>query len=184
MTVIVALRQKNKIVLGGDRRVTGGPKENIRLTMARPKVWSTNGYLFGFCGTMEGEHLQAKFVPPKPSGDIDAFMQDTFLSSLATFYEKWDVYKDRDNDMGMGLLICVDQYIYEHDPAFMTMSRYEGDYFSIGSGSQYALGSLYSTTHVSNPKKRVEMAIEAACTFTPTCGLPSDTVSLTIKAPK
>lgn len=184
MTVIVALRhdKSRKVVMGGDRRVSGLAKENIILTMTKPKVWSSNGFLFGFAGTMEGELLQTKFTPPKLTGNVDNFMNDAFLNALYAFYEKWDIYKDRENDGGLGMLIAVDKFIYEHDPAFMTMTCYEGDYFALGSGSQYALGSLFSTEKMSNPKVRVQMAVESAAKFTPTCGLPVDIISHTFKA--
>jgi ATP-dependent protease HslVU (ClpYQ) peptidase subunit len=181
MTVIAALVQGNTVVIGGDRAASDNAS---RFTMSRPKIWSSGEYLMGYCGTLEGEHLQSKFSPPPVIGEVDLFMQDQFLSSLDTFYEKWHIFKDQVDERGMGMLICVGGYIYEHDPAFMTMTRYETPFLSIGSGSQYALGSLHSTHAVKNPRTRVKIAIEAACEYSLTCGLPLDLLSMKIKGEK
>lgn len=178
MTVIAALKQGNSMFIGGDRMAS---EDSLALPMARPKVWSNGDYLFGFAGTLEGEHLQSKFSPPPVSGDLDTFMQDQMLSALDTFYEKWKVLRDQVDEKGMSLLICVGGLIYEHDPAFLTMTRYDYDYLSIGSGSNYAMGSLYSTEGATSGKARVKLAIESACEFSPTCGLPVDVLSMRVK---
>ncbi len=179
MTVIAALRQGNQLVLGGDRAASDSSSKFI---LSRPKVWATGKYLMGYCGTLEGEHMHSKFVPPAPTASIDSFMQSDFLSALDVFYDKWKIYKDQsDDDRGMSMLICVGDYIYEHEPAFMTMTRYESDFLAIGTGAQYAMGSLYSTDGMTSPKARIKLAIESACEYSLTCSLPLDIVSMRIK---
>lgn len=179
MTVIAALKQGNQMILGGDR---GASDASSKFILSRPKVWATGKYLMGYCGTLEGEHMQSKFVPPAPTASIDTFMQTDFLTALDSFYEKWRIFKDQSEESkGMSLLICVGEYIYEHDPAFMTMTRYESDFLALGSGSQYAMGSLYSTDDMTNGRARIKLAIEASCEYSLTCSLPLDIVSMRIK---
>lgn len=178
MTVVVALRQNNSLYVAADRLISG---DNIKTTMSRPKIWSRPGYLFGFCGTLEGEHVQSKFKPSKPTGDIDTFMQGQFLEELKDFYDEWNIFRDQRNDDGLGLIVCTGEYIYEHSPAYLTMTRYEIPYMSIGSGSQYAMGSLYSTQDLTDPRERLRRSVKAACEFSTSCGLPMDILSMRIK---
>ena len=45
------------------------------------------------------------------------------------------------------------------------VSEVDVDYLAEGSGQQIALGSLYSTSTIKTPRKRVRMALEAAQKF-------------------
>jgi len=176
MTVIAALRHDNQMYMAGDRLVSG---DNLSVNISRPKVWQRDQYLFGFAGTLDAEHIAAKFVPPTVSGSLDTFMQTTFLEALDDFYTSWSIIKDPKGGTGLSLLICVGNYIYEHDPAYLTMTRYSLPYMAIGSGSAYALGSLYSTNG-QDPTNRLKLAIGSACKFSPECGQPIDIISMTV----
>ncbi len=51
------------------------------------------------------------------------------------------------------------------------MSEIE-DYTSVGSGSPYALGSLYTTRRWKNQEKRIMIALKAACVYDTCSGPP------------
>ena len=180
MTVIVALRQNDQLVIGGDRAASDGANNLLRL--AAPKVWQKGPFLFGYAGTLEGRHLQYKFFPPPLKGDLEVFMQTEFLTALDEFYDKWKISREHaEASDGMTLIICVGEEIYEHSPDEMTMINYDADWLSIGAGSEYAYGSLHSTQNLSSPKVRVRKAVEAACEFHPGCSLPLDVLAMKIK---
>ena len=48
---------------------------------------------------------------------------------------------------------------------------------SIGSGGNFALGSLYTSID-SDPMDRIELALEAAIAYSPTCQGPIDILSI------
>lgn len=181
MTVIVALRQNDQIVIGGDRAASDGANNLLRLS--DPKIWQKGAYLFGYAGTLEGRHAQYKFLPPPPKGNVNVFMQTEFLTALDEFYTKWSISREHSSEEeGMTMIICVGDEIYEHSPDEMTMINYDADWLSIGGGSEYAYGSLHSTQHLASPKVRVRKAVEAACEFHPGCSLPADLITMKIKS--
>jgi hypothetical protein len=51
------------------------------------------------------------------------------------------------------------------------LAEYKENYTAIGSGTQYALGSLYTTARTKlKPPDRLEIAIKAASYFSPSVG--------------
>lgn len=180
MTVIVALRHHDTVVIGGERGL--GDEATIIMPLTTPKVWRHGPYLFGYSGTTEGQIVQTKFLPPPPKGDLHTFMNTEFLISLSDFYDKWQVKRTHGEDeTGLTMIICVGGQMYEHTPDDMSLVNYDSEYVSIGSGSDYAYGSLWTTKHLSNPKGRVKTAIEAACAYSPACMTPVDVISMKIK---
>ena len=48
----------------------------------------------------------------------------------------------------------------------------------MGSGSDFALGSLWTTKHQKNGKRRAQLAVEAAVKYSTSCIGPVDVVSI------
>jgi 20S proteasome alpha/beta subunit len=169
MTCIIAMIKNNNAIIAADR---GASDTNIILPLATSKIWQKNKYLFGYYGGMEGELVKDNFTPPEmPKTDIDVFMRGTFLLKLKDFYEQSGINKDTSE---LGLIVIAGNYIYEHNITDMSMSRYETDYLACGSGSEYAFGSLYSTSTYKDSIKRVKIALEAAIKYSPSCLGPID----------
>ena len=174
MTCIAAIVQDGEVYMAGDR---GASEPHIILPLQNPKVWRKGEYLFGYYGTMHGEIVQNYFIPPKlPTTNIDKFMRSTFRQALKDFYAEWSISSSDAEDFGM--LIGVKGNVYEHNMQDLSMTSFDGvNYISAGSGDAYAIGSLYSTKHYKDPKKRLRMALEAAVQFSPTCQAPIDVIS-------
>ena len=159
--------------MAGDR---GASDENSMLTLKAPKVWKTGQYLIGYAGTMDGERIRLNFKPPVPEGNLDRFMYTKFLISLRDFYDRWWVDVSKDSDFGM--IICVKGRIFEHSAVDMSLTEYNEDYLAMGSGSDFALGSLWTTQHQKNGKRRAQLAVEAAVKYSTSCIGPVDVVSI------
>jgi 20S proteasome alpha/beta subunit len=173
MTCIVAARQADKIYMAGDR---GASESNLIMSLTSPKVWKYGEYIFGYCGSMDGDRMKYNFKPPTPKGDdLDKFMYTDFLIALRVFYENWWV--DVSNDSDFGLLIGIRGKIYEHNAVDMSLNQYMHDYVAMGSGSEYAYGSMYSTENLKDTRKRVLKAVSAAIKFSTSCQGPVDIVS-------
>ena len=177
MTCIAVVRDKttNKIWMAGDRGISDDNVINISLT---PKIWKKEGYLFGYAGNMDGDRVKHLFVPPEYEGrgSVDKFMYSKFLKALRSFYENWWVDTSTSTDFGM--IICTRGKIYEHSAADMSLTQYEQDYLTMGSGGDLALGSLYSTQKQKDGRKRVMQALNAAISHSPSCKGPIDILSI------
>lgn len=177
MTCIAVVRDKEtgKIWMAGDRGVSD---ESLINVSSSSKIWKKEGYLFGYAGSMDGDRIKHLFVPPAPEPriNIDKFMYGKFLKALRKFYEEWWVDVSPTSDFGM--IICVKGKIYEHNAADMSLTQYESDYLAIGSGSDIATGSLYTTQKQKDGRKRVNTAVHAAITHSVTCKGPIDILTL------
>jgi ATP-dependent protease HslVU (ClpYQ) peptidase subunit len=169
MTVIAAIVQDGEVYIAGDR---GASEGDIILALDKPKVWRNGEYVFGYFGSLHGEVVKINFIPPRPTGNIDKFMQTTFRKALREFYNEWDIPVSDSNDFG--LLIGVQGKIYEHNIGDMSITSYELPYLSLGSGSSYAIGSLYATQNYKDPKRRLKIAMECAVESSTTCREPID----------
>ena len=173
MTCIAVVRKEDKIYMSGERGVSD---DDIILQSATPKVWQLGPYLMGYAGSMDGERIRHNFKPPLPEGNLDKFMYTKFIKSLRTFYENWWVDTSKDADFGM--IICIRGRIFEHNAVDMSLTEYQQPFLCMGSGSQYAYGSLYSTQKSKNARNRVRQAVAAAIEYSPSCKGPIDTVSV------
>lgn len=184
MTVIAAVVNENGSFIAGDR---GASDDNIILPLAHPKVWQLGNYLFGYYGSMDGEKVMYNFEPPVPTAlqkkHIDKFMGNEFTKALKEFYDEHFVFVS-EKECDFGMIIIAEGKMYEHDAGTMSMTRFETDYLSLGSGSEYALGSLYTTQTWADGKKRVRLAVEVATKYSPSCMQPIDVVSIPRKETK
>jgi len=76
------------------------------------------------------------------------------------------------------MIICIRGRIFEHNAVDMSLTEYQQPFLCMGSGSQYAYGSLYSTQKSKNARNRVRQAVAAAIEYSPSCKGPIDTVSV------
>lgn len=173
MTVIVAVKDKqtNQIYMAGDKMAS---TDSTKIKLAEPKVFFKSGFLIGYAGTMDGSKIMHNFEPSWLNDvreNFDYFMHSTFLKELKAFYEDWAI--DTSSEAELSLLIAARGNIYEHHASDMSMTLLEDGIGSIGSGSEYALGSLYVTPGLP-AADRVRIAVDAATYFSPFCGYGID----------
>ena len=169
MTCIVALvdKENNVSYIGGER---GASDDSMIWKMANPKIWRDKGYLFGFVGIFAIEKIKHNFDPPPPpafadGATLDAFMNTTFIDALSSLYEEMHILKHEDG----GLIIVVNNHIFVHNAEDMSMTMVDNKYLSDGSGSGYAMGSLFTSESWENQSDRVSAALHAAIEFSPSC---------------
>ena len=178
MTCIVALVHDNISYIGGER---GASNDEMIWHTAKPKVWRDKGYLFGYAGSFSIEKLKHNFDPPAPpssasDSEIDEFMNTTFIDALKDLYEELDISKK-----DAGLVIVVNNRIFIHNSEDMSATMLNSNYFADGTGSSYAVGSLYTSEQLVEKwfpaKDRVCLALEAAIQFSPSCSGDIDVIS-------
>ena len=165
MTCIIAISQDNNVFMGGDAAASEVESGMIsRVNM--PKVFVKDEYLVGYAGSFRmGKFIQYSVEFPKPpswakgKAKLDEFMNGYFIPAVRKQVEEHKLESQEKEEFGF--IIGIRGHIFEIDDAWAAYEP-ETNYASIGSGSSVAYGSLHSTAGWSNPKKRIQVALEAS----------------------
>jgi hypothetical protein len=175
MTCIVALIHENKVYLGSDAAASDD-KTGLIVQRTDPKVFKVGQFGIGFTDSFRmGQILQFNWTPPKyvPTAgnkNLDKFMRTKFVDSIKEVFKEHGYGNfgsgTEDGDEGGIFLVAV---VGTGRIFTMDMDYHIGEadvmYMAEGSGQQVALGSLYSTTQIKTPRRRVRMALEASAKF-------------------
>lgn len=156
--------------MGGERGYSD--THNI-LSSTQPKI-STHGlYLFGYSGNGGvGQAVKYNFdFPAIKILNIDKHMGSVFIPALRSFFEDNKIALPPNEEDSSGFLVGIKGKVYEVDTFDFQCVEYE--MVSIGSGSGYAMGSLYSTSNLS-PVDRITTSINSAIEYSPSCLGPVD----------
>lgn len=169
MTCVVGLVHNNKVYLGADGSAVDD-KSGYIIARKDPKVFTVGQYGIAFVDSFRmGQILQYNWIPPKwtPSNDLDKFMRTKFVDTVKDTFkfhgfgesaagseETGGVFLVAVKGTGRLFYIDEDYHVGEHILP----------YLAEGAGMDFAMGSLYTSSSLS-PKKRVQMALEAAATF-------------------
>lgn len=165
MTCIVGLVEDNIVYIGGERAASDG--DSI-ISMKNPKVFTKNGWVYGYAGTI-GIGQLLDLIPL--DDDIDNIYTYIRLHIVEELKKAIESFSHTPEEHDTSWLIGKNGRLFEFSAA--DWGVVEVDSVAIGGGSQYALGSLYSTQD-NNPLYRLEKALEAAITYSPTCQGPID----------
>lgn len=150
--------------MGGD---AAAADENSNMVSSRkePKVFIKNQYIIGYSGSFRfGKVVEHMFVPPKPDlNNIDKFLNTDFVDALRDVCELAKVDPSSEEDSSE-MLLGVGGRLFE----FCNDWHFGEDinnFNAIGSGTSFALGSLYSTRQRRNQSARIRLALESAERF-------------------
>lgn len=175
MTCIVALIHENKVLLGGDAAASDD-KSGLIFQRTDPKVFKVGQYGIGFVDSFRmGQILQYNWTPPKytPTAgyrNLDKFIRTKFVDSVKEAFKEHGYGNfsagTEDGDEGGIFIIAVQGAgrIFTMDSDYH-IAEADVQYMAEGAGQELALGSLYSTSMVKTPRKRVRMALEASAKF-------------------
>ena len=166
MTCIVGLKSKKtgKVYLGGDSATTKGAQRMIR---AEPKVYKRGEILFGGAGNSVVSQVLSH-IASDPSvvekQDPLGYILNEFIPSFKKFLRQADQLREKDGvaTVPNEFLVAFRGELFSISSDFDVFTSLD-DYMAIGSGEEYALGSLYSTKYSDlKPEERLFMALEAA----------------------
>lgn len=169
MTCIVGLEHKGKVYMGGDSAGVSGLAITVR---GDEKVFKNGPFLMGFTTSFRmGQILRYAFRPPiQPKGKSDMkFLVTDFVNAVRKAYKASGyLKKSGDQEYGGTFLLGYKSKLYCVDSDFQV--GYSRDaYQAVGCGEDYALGAMHATEGLAagglDPKKRVEMALQAAAHF-------------------
>lgn len=181
MTCIVALRAGREVILGADSAATNGWGQQGALALE--KVFQRDEMLFGCCGSIRQMNLlQYKLRIPEHDVDLKAskdagqlLEKDTMDYLVSDFIPAVrQLFQHEGEDCPSFLLGYRERLFKVHGDYAVT--EYTTEYATFGSGGEVALGSLHATQQEQyaqvSPATRVELALDAACTFNAYCRGP------------
>ncbi len=163
--------------MGGDSASSG---ENELMLIQSSKVNKVGPYLIGGCGSGRAMNLvQYKATLPKnpPKKNLEQFIVNSVIPAIQESFK--DEPRDDGGELSMdfGFLIGVQGQLYIIQCDF-TVDRCIDGYYAEGSGKQPALGVLYATKNMKDPRKRVIMALSAAEKYTPFVRAPFSVLNI------
>lgn len=179
MTCIVGIEHGNQVLMGGDLQNTW---PNMKLDDAQPsKVFIKNGILFGGAGSARvGQIMQHGLqspVAPERDEEVPGWLVTVLVPEVCKALKDGG-HQQEGNDCLVGIRgqlwhLCAD---------FSVMRSTVG-YAAVGSGREYAMGSIFTTAAICGLKDRedaeraLKRAIAAAGSFSPTVGIDATVLS-------
>lgn len=177
MTCIVGIEFQNKVMLAGDIQGTGW---NNKVVHTQSKVFNKNGVVFGYTTSYRFgqllEHGLANPVIPERDDEIYRWLITVLIPDIK------HILKSNEWEGGGNCLIGVRGQLWELQNDYSVLRSVKG-YASVGSGYEYALGSLMTSIEHTKLQTKddyeiaIKRAIEVAGTFSPTVGMTSTVVN-------
>ena len=170
MTCIVGIAHDGKVHMGGER---GASSSDVIVSTLQPKITLNHDFLVGYSGEGFGVGQLATLADyPLDEKNLEITIRTIFCKSMSKLVDKYGGVSNGSHILligGYGRLFEIDT----SDWGIIEVSE-----SAVGSGSPYALGSLYTTKHIKNPIRRISTALEAAITYSPSCQGPIDMFSV------
>lgn len=174
MTCIVAIANEGKVYIGGER---ANSDNDVLVSSLAPKIFNKSFYLFGYAGnTGLGQSVAYTFDAPtmRLNTDVYKYVYNFFIPALRDHLK--DYLSDKEENHA-SFILGIKGKVFEIDTADFQCVEY--DELAIGSGAGYAYGSLHTTYNYDiSPIERINIALDAAITYSPTCQGPIDTLVL------
>jgi ATP-dependent protease HslVU (ClpYQ) peptidase subunit len=177
MTCIVAVETDKGVWIGADRLGSNG---HIGSPVTFPKIFSNGSLTIGYTSSFRmGQLLQyALKVPNLPvNANLDKWVATDLVKAIREAFKdnEWNESKDG-VAIGGAFLVVVKNRVYEIQSDFSFLRSISGEY-AVGSGQDYALGSLRSTRG-QEPEKRLIEALATAAEYVVSVGEPFDVIKV------
>lgn len=168
MSTVAAIQGSTWAVVAYDSQVSEDDGRKYTLPRGMDKVSQNKGYVFGVAGDFRAVNIVSHvFDPPSPplkrGHDLDVFMSAKFVPSLRGCFEK--SYYGKEGEHGSLLIVVVNGVVYEIGGNYDCL-RDDVGLYAIGSGSAYAMGSLFESESekrtLKNAKDRALSAVQVA----------------------
>ena len=165
MTCIVGIAQGGDVYIGGDSAAIA-IETGSKTIISGEKVFVKDEYIIGYSGSYRmGKVLQYNIEYPKvPAWALGAEKLDEFIHlHLVPSIKKQVAEMELDEvTRDAECLIGIRGKIFEFTTQDWFAIHSNDGYAACGSGGDVALGSLYSTSDLEDPKQRLMMALEAS----------------------
>jgi hypothetical protein len=165
VTCVVGLEQRGVVYIGADSAAVS--RERLR-SRADPKAFRVGPYVMGFTTSFRmGDVLRYSFAPPEPpSRGLARFMATAFVDAARAAFKDAGVATNASGVESCGaFLVGVRGRLFTVESDYQVGEERAG-FHAVGSGDQVALGALFATARVRDPRARLRLALAAAERFT------------------
>ena len=169
MTCVVGATDGGAVILGADSAAGSG--EEIYTIPAAPKIFARGPYLFGVCGSYRVAQVlrfRAELPDLPTSMDLEPFLVRELVPAIRNAVQAEDVAESGRRLLGekTTLLLGCKGQLWHVGPDLTVLP--EGRFAAIGSGRLRAYAALHAleAAGVEPPRRRLELALEAAAEFT------------------
>jgi ATP-dependent protease HslVU (ClpYQ) peptidase subunit len=162
MTTVIAIQHNDGVEMIADSQINSSNKPYFHDDMV--KIVERNKYLIGIAGRVVAlQAIQNAWNPPTlPSNykeSIYHFVITRIVPSLKSFVDDCKMFTEKEKEEGslFSILIAIKGEVFEIDEDYSVGRRSDGIY-SIGSGSDFALGALKAGASI-------QRALEIAALF-------------------
>jgi hypothetical protein len=155
------------IYIGGDRGVSD---DSSILSMLLPKVVIKDEWIYGYAGSLGNGQLFDFIDLPPVDEDTDIY-KVLRMDIVESYKSILDTHGSSGDDNETDFIIGCKGRLFEFNTGDWGVA--EISQVAIGSGGNFALGSLY-TSMDKEPIERIGLALGAAITYSPTCQGPID----------
>ena len=181
MSIIVGVRKHDKTVIASDGLSTlGSMKIHADNNMNGSKLVRLENCVLGVAGWTAIQDILEHLAAKKPELFEFSGKEELFDKSLQIHRELVDTYfinTSEDNDQPvdssqMHFLVATKDSLFEVE-SYRAVVEYK-KFFAIGSGARFALGAMQALyDRLDSPEEIAEAAVESACYFSDSCGLPN-----------
>lgn len=175
MTCIVAVKQGNKVYMGADSCVSSQHTYNVDID---DKIYRKGDFIFGGAGSVRVKDvIQYGITIPEniEIPEVERFIRMELVPAIQEICSKNGAIVEQSGSKYSegALLVAYKNNLWEVWGDFAVTTVKNRNYTSIGSGSDFAMGSFHSTEGLGlTPNKRLNMALEAAVAFQQGCRAP------------
>lgn len=185
MTCIVGIEHDGKVYLGGDSIAI---QDYQACAITDSKVFVVGELAFGFAGSFRvGQLIRYGFKAPvhaKGKSDMEYLVLDVIDAIRVLLKDKGSIKKENEEEeTRTQFLVGYRGHLYYIDSDFH-VGRIKDGYCALGAGMDIALGSLFSTEKLTDPKERINTALSAAVKWSAAVRPPFTIVTLDSQKPK
>lgn len=182
MTCIIAIEQNNQVLIGADRM---GSSSYAGEPVAFAKCFKNGPLIIGYSGSFRaGQILQYGLEVPPLTNNLDKWVAIDLPIAIRKAFKDNEWLETTDGKaVGAPILIAVQGRCYQMQTDFSFLRSLSGEY-AIGSGQDFAMGSLRSTRGKMPPKRRIIEALDTASEYVLSVAPPYDFVISKGKATK
>lgn len=166
MTCVVGIEHEGAVYIGADSAGVDSYDISIR---DDEKVFMNEDFIMGFSGSFRiGQLLRYALVPPEQSFKKDdmAYLVTDFIDAVRNMQrEKGALKKENEEEShDSAFLLGYHGRLYIIDEDFQVIRPNEC-YTAVGAGAAVALGALYASDHIEDPRRRIVLALEASAMY-------------------
>lgn len=167
MTAIVGIETDEGVWIAGDS-LASDTQTGSKVLRTDTKVFKLGDFLIGFTGSYRLGQIIKFNMDPTPyrskDGSMEEFMVNSFVPEIRKALSRHDISDTKIAEEAFEVLVGHRGKLW-HIQTDLSVAHHQNRYDSIGSGSDFAAGSLHTSMGWTDPVARINCALESAAAW-------------------